>query len=59
MYQEPRYLASSKFKTKGGYDSDISRDAAMTMESDMDIAFIRAGRWTSGTAQNILRRHEF
>jgi hypothetical protein len=30
----------------------------MTNSSDKDIAFIRKGRWTSGTAQNILRRYE-
>lgn len=43
---------------RGGYLSDIERDAAMTRDSDVDIAFIQEGRWTSGTAQNILRRHE-
>lgn len=29
---------------------------AMTRNSDYDIAFIRKGKETSGTAQNILRR---
>ena len=43
---------------KGGYTSDVERDSAMTRDSHVDIAFIHEGRWTSGTAQNILRRHE-
>ena len=57
MFQEPRHFASPRFNKKGGYDSDISRDAAMTEESDFDIAFVKDNRWTSGTAQNIMRRH--
>lgn len=59
MFESPRHLASVCFSTKGGYKDDVSRDAAMTEASDIDIAFIRKGRWTSGTAQNILRRYEF
>lgn len=39
-----------------GFNSDIDRDSAMTESSDEDIAFIRKGKETSGTAQNILRR---
>jgi hypothetical protein len=58
MFSEPRNLVSKSFRTKGGFHSDIERDAAMTNSSDKDIAFIRKGRWTSGTAQNILRRYE-
>lgn len=58
MYDKPRYLASNKFNTVGGFKSDIERDAAMTENSDEDIAFIKPGKWTSGTAQNILRRYE-
>lgn len=58
MMTKPRYLASELFKTVGGFVSDIERDAEMTKSSDVDIAFIRPGRWTSGTAQNILRRYE-
>lgn len=42
----------------GGYKSDIERDSAMTKASDLDIAFIKNGRWNSGTAQNIKRRYE-
>lgn len=58
MYDSPRYLASKLFKTIGGFKDDISRDEEMTNSSDIDIAFIEKGRWTSGTAQNILRRFE-
>ena len=29
----------------------------MTRVSDVDIAYVREGRWNSGTAQNIKRRH--
>lgn len=58
MFDSPRYLASKLFNTKGGYKSDIERDSAMTKDSNVDIAFIHKGAWTSGTAQNILRRYE-
>lgn len=57
MYDSPRHNAGP-FKTVGGFKSDIERDEAMTRNSDIDIAYIMKGRWTSGTAQNILRRHE-
>ena len=42
---------------KGGFEDDESRDAAMTAASYADIAYVRKGRFDSGTAQNILRRH--
>lgn len=42
----------------GGFQSDEERDAAMTRDSNSDIAFIKKGRWKSGTAKNILRRYE-
>lgn len=58
MYSSPRYISIPGILTKGGYKSDVERDAAMTADSDIDIAFIRKGQWTSGTAQNILRRRE-
>ena len=58
MFEKPRYLASMLFNTSGGYEDDIPRDSAMTEVSNEDIAFIRKGRWISGTAQNILRRYE-
>ena len=56
MLKSPRYLANESIRTVGGYTSDLQRDEAMTRNSDYDIAFIRKGRETSGTAQNILRR---
>lgn len=56
MLKAPRYLANHNIPTIGGYTSDLQRDEAMTKNSDHDIAFIRKGRETSGTAQNILRR---
>ena len=52
----PRYLTRSCTLTQGGFTSDVERDAAMTEHSDRDIAFIRKGKESSGTAQNILRR---
>lgn len=57
MFESPRNYVSS-FKTVGGFRSDIERDSAMTKNSDIDVAFILPGKWTSGTAQNILRRYE-
>lgn len=42
----------------GGYECDTDRDSAMTSISDVDIAFLRGkSKWKSGTAENILRRH--
>ena len=58
MFDSPRHLASDKFTLVGGFKGDVERDTAMTEASDKDIAFIRKGKWTSGTAQNILRRYE-
>lgn len=58
MFNSPRYLASPSFRLMGGWETDIERDAAMTKASSQDIAFIHEGAWTSGTAQNILRRYE-
>jgi hypothetical protein len=43
---------------KGGYRDDESRDAAMTMESDFDLAWVREGKEKSGTARNLERRKE-
>lgn len=40
----------------GGFKSDEERDAAMTMASDYDIAWVRPGRENSGTAKNLVRR---
>lgn len=46
------------FKLKGGFKTDEERDAAMTRDSGADIAWIRAGKEDSGTAQNINRRNK-
>lgn len=52
----PRYQVDDSIRTFGGFMSDGERDAAMTEDSNQDIAFIRKGKESSGTAQNILRR---
>ncbi len=57
MFEAPRNLATGLL-TKGGFRSDEERDAAMTENSDLDIAFVKPGRRRSGTAQNIVRRKE-
>lgn len=44
------------FPTVGGFTSDYERDAAMTAASTQDIAWVRKGRKTSGTAKNLARR---
>lgn len=59
MFKSPRNIACSEITTCGGYKSDEERDAAMTNDSDFDIAFVRKGKETSGTAQNLMRRHLF
>lgn len=59
MFDTPRNLINPNFKTVGGFTSDEERDAAMTRDSDYDIAFVRKGKRNSGTAQNIVRRYEF
>lgn len=43
----------------GGFKTDEERDYAMSSESHEDIAFVRCGRFDSGTAQNIIRRYAF
>lgn len=58
MLKEPRVYVSKEFKKRGGFLDDESRDAAMTRDSDQDIAFVRPGKRNSGTAQNIIRRIE-
>lgn len=57
MLESPRNVNPKVIKTKGGFESDDERDAAMTMASSFDIAFVRDIKKNSGTAQNILRRH--
>lgn len=58
MFKKPRVCVSPDFKQKGDFLDDESRDAAMTQNSDQDIAFVRPGKRNSGTAQNIIRRIE-
>lgn len=58
MFESPRVYRDSGFKKKGGYKTDEERDAAMTKESDKDVAFLRKGKRKSGTAQNLCRRFE-
>ena len=58
MFEKPRAYVDNRFLTKGGFGDDESRDAAMTKNSDIDIAFVRPGKRKSGTAQNIVRRYE-
>jgi hypothetical protein len=55
MSDSPR-VNKDRFPTRGGYQSDDERDAAMTAASDFDIAWVRSGYEDSGTAQNIARR---
>lgn len=57
MLETPRNINPKVVKTKGGFNSDDERDAAMTMASSFDIALVRDIKKNSGTAQNILRRH--
>lgn len=58
MFESPRVYKDPGFKKKGGYKTDEERDAAMTKESDKDVAFLRKGKRKSGTAQNLCRRFE-
>lgn len=54
MFLEPRNNAG--FPLIGGFASDAERDAQMTADSDIDIAWVRPGREKSGTQKNINRR---
>ena len=56
MLERPRNNVGG-FPTVGGFTSDAARDAAMTAASDADIAWVRPGRTTSGTAANLARRY--
>ncbi|OAD24079.1 hypothetical protein THIOM_000077 [Candidatus Thiomargarita nelsonii] len=57
MFESPRN--NEGFNTKGGYSSDSSRDKDMTLNSTKDIAWVRPGRESSGTARNLKRREMF
>lgn len=59
MHDKPRNINPLITQTIGGFKTDEERDYAMSANSDEDIAFVRCGRFTSGTAQNIIRRHAF
>lgn len=56
MFDSPRN--NYGFLTRGGFNSDSSRDKQMTLDSDIDICWIREGREHSGTARNKLRREK-
>lgn len=56
MFWRPRNLKDTEFKMWGGFETDRDRDEAMTLASDDDIAWVRPGRETSGTAKNLKRR---
>ena len=59
MGDKPRNVHPTIQQFVGGFRTDEERDYAMSANSDEDIAFIRCGRFTSGTAQNICRRYAF
>lgn len=58
MFEKPRNINPKITNTVGGFTSDDERDEAMTKASFEDIAFVRDIKRLSGTAQNILRRHQ-
>ena len=59
MYDKPRNINPLITQTVGDFKTDEERDYAMSRDSDEDIAFVRWGKFKSGTAQNIIRRHAF
>lgn len=58
MFEKPRNN-NGNWPTKGGFMSDIERDSAMTISSDIDIAWVREWGAKTGTEQNIVRRKIF
>lgn len=56
LLEKPRNNVGG-FPTIGGFPTDSARDTAMTEASDADIAWVRPGRTTSGTAANLARRY--
>ena len=56
MFDKPRNMNNKIRNLVGGFKTDEERDAAMTMNSDEDIAFVRNHYKWSGTGANILRR---
>lgn len=58
MFTAPRNIADAYAEcVHGGFQDDIDRDSYMTWHSDYDIAWIREGKASSGTAQNVIRRY--
>lgn len=57
MFHAPRFNVGM-WNTIGGFNSDDERDTALTQVSDKDIAWVRAGRESSGTQMNINRREQ-
>lgn len=57
MFDKPRNIHPLITNKIGGFTSDEERDAAMTKNSDFDIAFVRDHNKWSGTGANILRRN--
>lgn len=57
MFEKPRHNADN-YLTKGGFSSDEERDAAMTLASTKDIAWVRPGKTNSCTEKNIRRRND-
>ena len=55
MLEAPRHNVG-RFELVGGFKNDRERDEAMTAASDSDVAWVRSGRETSGTAKNLARR---
>jgi len=56
MFESPRNNVGG-FSTMGGFPTDSARDTAMTDASGADIAWVRPGRTSSGTAANLARRY--
>ena len=57
MFDKPRNIHPKIENRVGGFSYDEERDAAMTRDSHIDIAFVRDHLKLSGTAMNILRRN--
>jgi hypothetical protein len=69
MFDKPRFLINNNIKCIGGFKSDNDRDKAMTLNSDIDIAYVRTNeeckilygdkydpKRKNGTLKNIERR---
>ena len=53
---KPAYCLSEEFFQLGGFVSHEEAAVAMTICSDIDVAFVKVGRENTLTAQNIIRR---